>query len=95
MTAFPPSPQVGVQIADPASVAAAIGSRFSARAFLPRPVERPVLMDVLQQAARAPSGTNTQPWKVYVLQGDKRDQLVRQTCAAHDAIAANPALAAE
>ena len=95
MTAFPPTPQVSVPIADPASVAAAIGSRFSARAFLPRPVERPVLMDILQQAARAPSGTNTQPWKVYVLQGDKRDELVRQTCAAHDAIAANPALAAE
>ena len=46
-------------------------------------------------AARAPSGTNTQPWKVYVLQGQRRDELVSRVCAAHDAVAANQALAAD
>ncbi len=95
MNHFPPQPQVSTVVADPASVDAAIGSRFSARAFLDKPVDQAVLMEVLELAGRAPSGTNTQPWKVYVLQGAKRDELVSQVCAAHDAIAVNPALAAE
>jgi nitroreductase len=89
------TPQVSTRINDPDSVDAAILSRYSNRAFLPRPVERELLADLLQVAARAPSGTNTQPWKVYVLQGAKRDELVAKVCAAHDASAANPALAAE
>ena len=95
MNHFPPQSQVSTVVADPASVDAAIGSRFSARAFLDKPVDKDVLMEVLELAGRAPSGTNTQPWKVYVLQGAKRDELVRQVCTAHDAIAANPALASE
>ena len=95
MTTFPPTSQVRTVVADPASVDAAIGSRFSTRAFLNRPVERQVLMDLLEVAGRAPSGTNTQPWKVYVLQGAKRDELVRQVCAAHDAMAADPSLASQ
>ena len=88
-------PQVSTRVNDPASVDAAILSRFSARAYLPQAVERSVLQEVLSVAARSPSGTNTQPWKVYVLQGAKRDELVAKTCAAHDAISANPALASE
>ena len=87
--------QVSTVVQDPASVDAAIGSRFSARAFLPRPVPRASLEDILQVARRAASGTNTQPWKVYVLQGASRDALVEKVCAAHDAIHANPALAAQ
>ena len=82
-------------VQDPASVDAAIESRLSARAFLPTPVPRETITDILRLASRAASGTNTQPWKVYVLQGDKRDALVSQVCAAHDALRANPALAAE
>jgi nitroreductase len=88
-------PQVSTRVNDPASVDAAILSRFSARAFLNKPVDRSVLQEVLELAARAPSGTNTQPWKVYVLQGAKLAELVSKTCAAHDAMTANPALAAE
>ncbi len=87
--------QVIARVSDAASVDTAILSRFSARAYLPQAVDRQVLEEVLQVAARAPSGTNTQPWKVYVLQGAKRDDLVAKTCAAHNAISANPALAAE
>jgi nitroreductase len=88
-------PQVSTRVNDPASVDAAILSRFSARAYLPQAVDRGLLQEVLEVSARAPSGTNTQPWKVYVLQGAKRDELVAKTCAAHDAISANPALAAD
>ena len=56
---------------------------------------RETIEDILRVASRAPSGTNTQPWKVYVLQGASRDALVEKVCAAHDAIYADPALAAE
>jgi nitroreductase len=87
--------QVNTVVADPASVDAAIESRFSARAFLPRPVARDTLEHVLKVASRAASGTNTQPWKVYVLQGAARDQLVEKVCAAHDAIYADPSVAAQ
>jgi nitroreductase len=86
--------QVTTVVADPASVDAAIESRFSARAFLPTPVPRDVIADILRVASRAASGTNTQPWKVYVLQGQSRDTLVAKVCATHDAIYADPALAA-
>jgi nitroreductase len=87
--------QVSTVVQHPASVDDAIQSRFSARAFLPRPVSRETIQHILQVASRAPSGTNCQPWRVYVLQGNSRDQLVAKVCAAHDAIYANPALAAE
>ncbi len=89
------SPQVSTHIADPSSVDQAILSRYSNRAFLSKQVEKEKIEHILQIAARAPSGTNTQPWKVYVLQGAKRDELVQKTCAAHDAISANPELAKE
>ncbi|MFL6693189.1 MAG: nitroreductase [Ramlibacter sp.] len=88
-------PQVSTVVADPDSVADAINSRFSARAFLPEPVPRDTIERMLALASRAASGTNTQPWKVYVLQGASRDSLVDKVCAAHDAIYANPALAQE
>ena len=84
--------QVDAPIADPASVDAAIENRFSARAFLPTPVPRATLEDILRVASRAPSGTNAQPWKVYVLQGAPRDELVRQVCAAHDELRQHPEL---
>ena len=86
--------QVSTVVRDPASVDAAIESRFSARAFLPRPVPRETLSEILHVAMRAPSGTNSQPWKIYVLQGHSRDALSRAVCAAHDAVYADPSLAA-
>ena len=90
-----PSNQVSVRIADAGSVDAAITSRFSARAFLPTPVARDLIEHILNVASRAASGTNTQPWRVYVVQGARRDQIVGEVCAAHDAIRANPEIAAE
>ncbi|MDR3453140.1 MAG: nitroreductase [Rhodoferax sp.] len=78
-----------------AAVEEAINSRMSTRAFTPQSVPRETIAHLLQVAARAPSGTNTQPWRVYVLQGASRDALADKVCAAHDAIRANPALGAE
>jgi nitroreductase len=92
MTQNPAAPPVRI---DAASVDAAITSRMSARAFLPQPVPRATIEHLLELASRAPSGTNTQPWKVYVLQGASRDSLVDKVCAAHDALRADPSLAAE
>jgi nitroreductase len=86
---------VSVRVADAPSVDAAITSRFSARAFLPTPVARDLVDHILDVASRAPSGTNTQPWRVYVVQGASRAQIVTEVCAMHDAIRANPSLAAE
>ena len=73
----------------------AIQTRMSVRAFTPQAVAPETIQDILQLASRAPSGTNTQPWKVYVLRGASRDSLVEKVCAAHEALRADPSLAAE
>jgi len=67
-----------------AAVDAAITTRRSLRAFLPTPVSRETIEDILAVASRSPSGTNTQPWKVYVLTGDAKTALSRKIMAAHD-----------
>ena len=61
-----------------AAVDAAITSRRSLRAFLPAPVPRQEVEDILAVASRAASGTNTQPWKVYVLTGEAKAALSRK-----------------
>ncbi|MBU3647552.1 MAG: nitroreductase [Limnohabitans sp.] len=81
------------QASNVAAVDHAITSRMSARAFTQQEVSRELITEILQVASRAPSGTNTQPWKVYVLQGATRDSLVEKVCAAHEAIRANPEVA--
>lgn len=65
------------------AVDAAITSRRSIRAFLDKPVAREDLEQILEVAARAPSGTNTQPWKVYVLTGQARQELSNAILAVH------------
>jgi len=67
-----------------AIVDAAITSRRAIRAFLPDPVPRDVLEDILRVASRAPSGTNTQPWNVYVLTGPALKRLSAQILAIYD-----------
>jgi len=62
----------------------AITSRHSIRAFLPTPVPRETIEAILAVAARAPSGTNTQPWHVAVLTGDALKSLSAKLCAAYD-----------
>jgi nitroreductase len=90
------SSAVAAVVCDPASVDLAVQTRFSCRAFKrDKAVPRDVIEHILDVARRAPSGTNTQPRKVYVLQGASRDSLVEKVCAAHDAVYVNPALAVE
>ncbi len=70
-------------------VDAAITSRRSIRAFRPDPVAREDIERILEVASRAPSGTNTQPWKVYVLTGTTRQRLSDAILAAHNDPAAS------
>ncbi len=67
-----------------AAVDAALISRQSIRAFLPTPVPRAEVEDILRVASRAPSGTNTQPWLVTVLTGAARQGLTDKLQRAFD-----------
>jgi nitroreductase len=73
------------------AVDAAITSRRSIRAFLPDPVAREDIDAILDVAARAPSGTNTQPWKVTVVTGAAKARLADAILAVHN----DPAAAKE
>ncbi|WP_304821745.1 nitroreductase family protein, partial [Hydrogenophaga sp.] len=53
----------------------AIRSRKSVRRFLPASVPSSVVQHILSVAARAPSGNNVQPWKVYAVAGEARQRL--------------------
>lgn len=66
------------------SVSAAVDTRRSIRAFLPKAVPQEQIERILNLAARAPSGTNTQPWKTYVVTGGRRDQLCQLCSEAFD-----------
>ena len=70
--------------ADQLAVDAAITSRRSIRRFLPTPVPTATIEAILQVAARAPSGTNTQPWQVHVLTGAAKARLSARILAAYD-----------
>jgi nitroreductase len=70
-----PSPPSFADIAE--SVDDAIASRRSVRGFLPTPVPRAVIERILDVSARAPSGTNMQPWKVYVTAGTAKEKLTQ------------------
>jgi len=66
------------------AVDAAIMSRRAVRAFLPTPVAREDIEAILAVAARAPSGTNIQPWKVVVLTGQAREDLSKAILAVYN-----------
>ncbi len=55
------------------STEAAILTRRSIRGFLPTAVGRDDVEHILDVAARAPSGTNMQPWRLIALAGDPLD----------------------
>ena len=65
------------------SAVEAIRTRRSVRAFTPEPVPRETVEFILSLASRAPSGSNIQPWKVYVIAGAPRHALSAELQAAH------------
>jgi len=52
------------------NVSDAIAHRISIRAFTDQVPPRAVVADIIEKAARAPSGGNLQPWRVYALAGE-------------------------
>lgn len=97
MTDFPPAPLKPAaaaasdrvsEMTDPGRprpdmhVEDAILSRRSIRAFLPRPVPHATTRRILECARWAPSGSNIQPWKVHVLNGDSRRRYTEALLAA-------------
>ncbi|WP_205690042.1 nitroreductase [Caulobacter sp. SLTY] len=59
----------------------ALRARRSIRAFRPDPVPEALVRELLEEASRAPSGTNIQPWKVHVVAGEVRTRLEREVLA--------------
>ena len=66
------------------SVTRAVQTRRSLRAFQPKHVAPEIVRQILETAARAPSGTNMQPWQVLVLTGEARDRVCQAVCHAFD-----------
>jgi len=80
---YQPPPIPPAVPADGLAVARALTTRRSVRGFLATPVARATIEAILALAARAPSGTNCQPWKVYVCTGAVKAALSRELVAAH------------
>ena len=57
------------------SVKDAIKNRFSVRAYTDQEVPKDVISNIINLAKCAPSGVNSQPWKVYVLLDEKKELL--------------------
>ena len=53
----------------------AVASRYSCRAFLPKPVPEATVREIVERAARAPSGGNLQAWRVYAIAGARLEAL--------------------
>ena len=53
----------------------AVESRRAVRGFTDEPVSCEVLERVLTAAGRAPSGSNLQPWHIYVVTGEPLKRL--------------------
>jgi nitroreductase len=58
------------------SVSDAIRARISTRAFLPTPVPETLVRDILDVARFAPSGGNTQAWRIIAVAGQARDDVI-------------------
>ena len=56
----------------------AIETRRSSRAFRPDPIPGDVMKKILQAVSASPSYTNTQPWEVVVVSGQKRNALAEK-----------------
>ena len=66
----------------PMNVSDAVNARRSVRAFLPDPVSDETIRGLLEIAARAPSGGNLQPWRIFVVNGDSMHRFREHLAAA-------------
>lgn len=68
------------------TVTEAVRQRISTRAFLPTPISKEDLGNLLETAQRSPSGGNLQPWKVIAVAGKEKDDIIaiaQRVLAAH------------
>ena len=63
------------------NVTDAVAARQSIRAFKPDVPSAAVVREILEAAARAPSGGNLQPWRVYALAGEPLARLKAEVAA--------------
>jgi nitroreductase len=73
-----------IDTAFPAPAVELLQSRRSARQFLRTPMSAADIRAVLEDAQRAPSNSNTQPWVVHVVSGAKRDALAAELVRAFE-----------
>ena len=69
--------------------------RDSVRSFIDKEVSQDIIFDILRIASKSPSGNNIQPWNVYVVKGDKKDEIIQAVCRVYDDICNNANLANE
>jgi nitroreductase len=55
-----------------------IKTRQSVRAFQSNPITKEVMEKIVDAARNSPSYTNTQPWEMVVVSGDKKNELSRE-----------------
>jgi nitroreductase len=56
----------------------AIRERKAVRAFKPDPVSQEMLRKIIEQALRAPSWANTQPWEFAVVTGERLEEIKKR-----------------
>ncbi|MDO8736002.1 MAG: nitroreductase [Thermoleophilia bacterium] len=61
------------------NVSDALNSRYTCRAFKPQPLDKEIILAILESANRTPSWANTQPWEIFVTGGEVLETL-RQSC---------------
>jgi len=59
-------------------VTEAMRARSSIRAFKPDNVDRKLLMEIFEEAARTPSWANSQPWEVFVADGEPLKRILAE-----------------
>ncbi|TGL39207.1 nitroreductase [Leptospira perdikensis] len=60
------------------SVSEALETRHSIREYLPKRIPNEILHRVFSKALRTPSWKNSQPWKVHIVNGNKREELSKE-----------------
>lgn len=65
----------------------ALKARISVRVFKPDPLPEKLVREILDVARFAPSGGNTQPWRMFVVSGAERDKV---SALVKEAVAKNP-----
>ncbi|TGM95990.1 nitroreductase [Leptospira yasudae] len=57
------------------TVEEAVNTRHSIRDFESKPIDEKILSELFRNSLRAPSWKNSQPWKVHVVSGARRDRM--------------------